>query len=99
MEYAFSILTIALGVGMLLYALSLVKGNYDNIFRNWATNPPDKEKYAKEFGKIIAFIALAPIISGLLHLLIKNALISAVILGVLLIAFIVIGTQHMKKYL
>ncbi len=98
MEYAFAIMTFALGAGLLLYALSLSKGNYNNIMKSWATNPPDKEKYAKEFGKTIAFIALAPIISGALSLFVSN-IIAGVTLAVLLILFIIIGVGHMKKYL
>ncbi len=98
MEYAFLIMTCAFGAGLLIYALFLAGGNYNNLFRNWATNPPDKERYAKEFSKILVLIALAPIISGVLSLFISK-LVSAVILGVLLILFIVIGVNHMKKYL
>lgn len=98
MDNIFAIMTFAFGGGLLLYALALSRGNYNNILRNWATNPPDKEKYTKEFGKIIAFIALAPIISGILSLFINN-IIAGIILAVLLILFIVLGVNHMKEYL
>ncbi len=98
MEYAFLILACAFGAGLLLYALSLSGGNYDNLIRGFATNPPDREKYAKEFAKIIALIALAPIISGILSVFI-NKTIAGIILVVLLTAFIALGVNHLKKYL
>ncbi len=98
MEYAFAILMFAFGAGLLIYALFLAGGNYDNILRNWATNPPDKEKYTKEFGKMIALLAIPPIFGGALSFLINTA-VAGVITGVLFALFFVLGINHMKKYL
>ncbi|MBR6392725.1 MAG: hypothetical protein IKS12_05500, partial [Eubacterium sp.] len=93
MEYAFAFLTFTFGGGLLLYALALSGGNYNNLLRNWATNPPDKKKYAKEFSKILALIALAPIISGAVSLFVKSTAICVIILAVLMILFIILGVQ------
>ena len=69
MEYAFGILMIIFSVCLWIYALALSSGNYGLVLRGHATKPRDKKAYARYVGKIIAFVAIAPFVSGLISMI------------------------------
>lgn len=66
MEYAFSILMFAMGIGILLVAaIVYVTKKMDNyIMRAYAAKMKDPKKYAQAFGKLLALIGVAFILSA-----------------------------------
>jgi len=67
----YSIIMFCFAGVIILYALSILseKNGYKLIARDWATNPKDKKAYARQFAKLMSFIALAPILSGIVAFL------------------------------
>ncbi|SCW31667.1 hypothetical protein SAMN02910456_00503 [Ruminococcaceae bacterium YRB3002] len=66
MEFSiFSIVMFVVGGALMLYAgvLALTKDT-DLIMRSYAAKMPDKKRYALQFAKTIAIIAIAPLLSG-----------------------------------
>ena len=98
MEYGDSIIMFCLSAGILLYALLIRFGGYSFIPRNWYTKPKDKKAYAIQFAKILAFVAIAPAVSGFIGLAGEGAM--AVALVVLLggfVALLIIGIKFFWK--
>lgn len=98
MEYAYTIMMIAFGVMMLLYAglLALCK-DYKMIPRHWYARPKDPKKYALNFAKLIAVIALGPIVSGLIWLIAPTTLWVQILAIAVLVLSIVIDVIVGKK--
>jgi hypothetical protein len=69
MEQGYGILMIAFAVALWVYALCLSTGDYGFVLRGHATKPRDKKAYARYVGKIVAFVALGPFVSGLISLI------------------------------
>ena len=69
MEYAYSILMFCFAGMLLLYAglLALTK-DAGLIPRSEAVEMRDKKAYARQFAKVMALVALAPVLSGLVAL-------------------------------
>ena len=98
MEYGYSIIMFCLSAGILLYALLIRFGGYSFIPRNWYTKPKDKKVYAIQFAKMLAFVAIAPAVSGFIGLAGEGAM--TVALVVLLggfVALLIIGIKFFWK--
>ena len=65
MEYAFSIITLALGGGILLYALFVRAAGFNAIPKNHAVKPKNPKRYANRFALLLAMIGAAPFAAGL----------------------------------
>lgn len=65
MEYAFSIIMLAFGGGILLYALIIRAEGYKAIPKNHAMQPKDPKRYANRFSLLLALIGAAPFAAGL----------------------------------
>ncbi len=99
----YSVLMFCFSGALLLYAtLIAVTKDYKMIPRNWAAKPKDPKEYASRFAKIIALVAAAPLLSGIVALFgdegwIMAAAVAALIGGI--IAAAVIGVRLMKDQL
>ena len=93
MEYAFSIMMFIFGGAVLLYAgiLALTK-DYQLVAKSWAVKPKNSKRYAVEFAKTMAIIAIAPIVSGIVGLF-GNAIVNTIVAVVSFIACFVIGIK------
>ena len=97
MEEAFTYLTIAFGVGLLLYAgLLLLTKDVNMIPRNQAAKIPDPKQYAKTFGMLIFFLAMAFLSGGWVGLFAGPGA-GAVALAVCLILAIWLDVRLWKK--
>ena len=98
MEYAYSIMMIAFGVMMLLYAglLALCK-DYKMIPRHWYVRPKDPKHYALCFAKLIAVIALGPIISAIIWFFAPTTLWVQILAIAVLVLSIVVDVKVGKK--
>lgn len=97
MEKGFPILMLIFGGALLIYAGMVGRGNFDMIPRNYAAKVTNQKAYAREFAKVLALIALAPVICGVVGLLRDNK--SAVIALVvsLAVAITLCVLKHWKK--
>lgn len=64
MRYVFSIIMFCFAGAMFLYAL-IVNGDPTAIVRSYSVKMKNPKAYAKYFAKIIAVIALAPLLCGI----------------------------------
>ena len=97
MEYAYSILMGIFAIALLLYAglMALTKDYKMLPFRSRASvNPKDKKKYTVQLAKVIALVALSPLISSLVGL--WNITVALIVLFVAMIFFIWLGTKIMR---
>ena len=97
MEYAYSIIMGVFAAALLLYAglMALTKDYKMLPYRARASvKPKDKKKYTLQLAKVIALVALAPLISALVGLWNKIVAVVVLILGVII--FIWLGTKIMK---
>lgn len=69
MEYAFSIIMLALGGGILLYALIVRAEGYKAIPKNHAAKPKNPKRYANRFALLLALIGAAPFAAGIVGFL------------------------------
>ena len=99
MDKAYSILMWVFSGGLFLYALVLfIFKDTELIPKSDKAKITDKKTYAKQFAKVIALVALAPMLSGIVGFLGGFFMIPAVIVligGV--IAAIIIGIKIMPK--
>jgi hypothetical protein len=65
MEYAFSIIMLAFGGGILLYALFIRAEGFKAIPKNFSVKPKDPQRYANRFALLMALIGAAPFAAGL----------------------------------
>ena len=87
MEYAYSILMFCLAGGLLLYAGAVYRSKSDElIMRSYAAKMEDKEKYARQFSKVLALVSLSPALSGLAGLFVQGV----VPVVVLIVSFILL---------
>ena len=97
MEHAYSIMTIIFGICLLLYAgILFIFKDVDLIPKSYMAKISDKKLYAKRFAILIAMIAAAPILSGIIALFGKIEIMIIPALIVLVggfIAAIVIGIK------
>lgn len=87
MEYAYSILMFCLAGLLLLYAGAVYRSKSDElIMRSYAVKMKDKEKYARQFSKVLALVALSPALSALVGLFVQGV----VPVVVLIVSFILL---------
>ena len=97
MEHAYSIIMAAFGAALLLYAglMALTKDFKMLPYRSrQSVKPKDPKKYAFQLSKVIALVALSPLLSALVALL--STLAGVIVLFVSMILFIWLGTKIMK---
>ena len=97
MEYAYSIVMAIFGAALLLYAglMALTKDYKMLPYRSrQSVKPKDPKKYAFQLSKVIALVALSPVLSALTALL--HVLAGVIVLFVSMILFIWLGTKIMK---
>lgn len=97
----YSIIMLAVAVLFMVISFSIYKGNTDLIHDYHQTKVTDKKAYGKAFGKALAVVALAPLLSGLIGLLgdSKPIVLTAIaLLAVLLCIGIVCICIVQKKY-
>ena len=69
MDYGYAVLMFSIAGALLLYSLILVKTkNISLVVQADKARIQDKQAYAKQFGKAVAVISLAPAVSGILWL-------------------------------
>ncbi|MBO4251539.1 MAG: hypothetical protein J5911_02640 [Clostridia bacterium] len=98
MEYAYSIVMAVFGGALLLYAglMALTKDYKMLPYRSRVSvKPKDPKKYAFQLSKVIALVAVAPLLSALTAL--WNTIAAVIVLMVSVIVFIWLGTKIMKK--
>ena len=96
MERVFPIILMAFSVMMLLYAGLIALCGFDLIPKNHAVKVKDKKKYARCFAALIALLAWAPGIAGIIGLLFGN--IPALIVLIAAFAlFILLGRYIMRN--
>ena len=69
MEYAYSILMFCFSGAILIYAGLIAPGNVELIRNYWAVKMKDRKAYARQFAKLLALTALAPLLSGIVALI------------------------------
>ena len=69
MENGFSILMFCFAGALLIYAGLVAMGNTGLILRLRFARVKDKKKYARQFGRILALVACAPLLSGIVAML------------------------------
>lgn len=97
MEYAYSIVMAIFGAALLLYAglMALTKDYKMLPYRSrQSVKPKDPKKYAFQLSKVIALVALSPVLSALAAF--WNVLAGVIVLFVSMILFIWLGTKIMK---
>lgn len=97
MEHAYSIIMAAFGVALLLYAglMALTKDYKMLPYRSrQSVKPKDPKKYAFQLSKVLALVALSPLLSALAALWKIPA--GVIVLFVSMILFIWLGTKIMK---
>ena len=97
MEYVFSIVMGVLGAAILLYAgiMALTKDYKMLPYRSRASvKPKDPKKYAFQLSKVLALVALSPVLSALVGL--WNIIAALIVLGVTFVLFIWLGSKFMK---
>ncbi len=84
---------------LLIYAALLSAGESGLIMREYAVKMKDKKQYAKQLGKVIALVAAAPVLSGLVALFFESdeLLVPVIILVAGIAAAIYLGTRIMRK--
>lgn len=101
MDKAYSILTIIFAVCLFLYAgLLFILKDVDLIPKSHMSKITDKKLYAKRFALLIAMIAVAPLLSGIIALFGKIEIMIIPALIVLVggfIAALIIGIRFMPK--
>lgn len=98
MEHAFSILMLIFSGALFLYAgiTALTKELIMPRRYKQSAKMPDKKKYAVQFAKIMALVACAPLVAGVVGLFAGDA-VCAIIVCVLLIAAIWAATIIIRK--
>lgn len=97
MEEAFSYLTIAFGIGLLLYAgLLLLTKDVNMIPRNHGAKIPNPKQYAKTFALLIFFLAMAFLSGGWVGLFAGPG-VGAITLAVCLVLAIWLDVRLWKK--
>ncbi len=104
MEYAYSFMMLAFGIMLLLYAALLgITKDYQLITRNWATKVRNKKMYATQFAKLIAVIALGPIVSAGIWFIAPTTLyVQIIAIAVLVISIVVdvkVGGRLMRPFI
>lgn len=95
MQY-FAILLFALSGMLLLYAALLAKTKDIRLIgRSYAAKPKDKRAYATQFAKVIAVVAVAPALAGIVGLLTDAALPTLLTLLIGMIACMRLGVGIM----
>ena len=100
MEHAFSILMLFFSGGLFLYAgiTALTKDLILPRRFKQSAKMPDRKKYAVQFAKIVALVACAPLVAGLVGLFAGDTA-AAIIVCALLIAAIWAAVIIIKKVL
>lgn len=97
----YSIIMLAVAVLFMVISFSIYKGNTDLIHDYHQTKVTDKKAYGKAFGKALAVVALALLLSGLIGLLGDSkpvVLTSIAVLAVFLCIGIICICVVQKKY-
>ena len=97
METGFPILLLCLAGLLLLYAgLIAATGDASLIFRSYAAKMKDRKAYARQFGKLLAVVAIAPAVSGEVGLLCGSAAASGILLVPTFLLCLRAGLRLMK---
>ena len=96
MEHVFPIILLAFGGFMLLYAGLIALCGFELIPKNHSVKVRDKRKYARCFAGLIAVLAWAPVIAGIVGLLFGNVAALIVLIAGLIFG-IWIGRYIMRK--
>lgn len=97
MEYGFSVFMFSVAVLLLLYALVLSRSKDPKMIpRDYAAKMAHPREYARQFAKVIALVAMAPLLSGVVGLFAGNWIPGAVLLLGLIVT-ICLGVRIMKK--
>ena len=93
-----SILMLIFSGALFLYALLLYRTKNANLIaRSYAVKMKDREAYTKQFAKVLALTAAAPMISGIVGLITDNGqLFTRFLIGGIILALL-IGVDMMKK--
>ncbi len=97
-EYGFAILMLIFGGALLFYALLMgifKKKEFIPYRRRYAAKMDDEKEYMTKLAKILALVALAPIIGGLSALILPEWA-SAIIMVALFAILITIGAKTTK---
>ena len=101
MEHAYSIMTIIFAVCLFLYAgILFIAKDVNLIPKSHMAKITDKKLYAKRFALLIAMIAMAPLLSGIIALFGKIEIMiipALIVLVVVFIAALIIGIKFMPK--
>lgn len=96
MEYGFSILMFIFAAMLLLYALALYRSKDPKMIpRHYSAKMLYPGQYARYVAKIVAVVALAPILSGVVGLFLQNWIPAAVLVAGL-VAAIWLGVRYVK---
>ena len=96
--YGYAILMFCLAGGLLLYAALLARAKDPTLIpRSYAAEMQDRRAYARQFARVIALVAAAPALSGLVALLTDAALPALLVLIGGLAVCIWLGVRRMKK--
>ena len=97
----YSIIMLAVAILFMIISLSIYKGNTNLIHDYHQTKVTDKEAYGKAFGRALAVVGLAPLLSGLIGLFGDSkplALLSVAVLAAFLCIGIICICVVQKKY-
>lgn len=100
MERAYSILMFCFAAALALYGALVAQGRPDLIRRRWAVKMKNPKAYAKQFGKVIALVSLAPLSSGIVGLLFdinRRPLLPVATLIIVMVVCIWIGVRWMEN--
>ena len=86
----YSIIMLPVSILLITFSILIYKGNTGLIHDYHQTKVTDKKAYGKAFGKALAVVGLAPLLSGLIGFLGDSKQIAVIAVAVL-IAFLCIG--------
>lgn len=96
MEYGFPVLMLVFGAALLLYALGVRHDPY-MIPRLYAAKITNLTAYAKEFAKVLAIIALSPVISGIIGLLRGSKACAISLVVTMVLAILICWLKHRNR--
>lgn len=92
----YAILMIIFSGALMLYAACLyISGDHHMIVRNYAVKMKNKKIYARQLGKVIGLVALAPLLGGLTSL-VAGGIYPVLVMIVSFIILIRLGIRMMR---
>ena len=94
----YAILMIIFSGALMLYAACLyISGDHHMIVRNYAVKMKNKKIYARQMGKVIGLVALAPLLGGLTSL-VAGGIYPVLVMIVSFIIFIRLGIHGLLRF-